>query len=112
MAKPVQITDTNFSAEVLQNDVIVLAGFWSEWRAASKKLMDTLVSVADENADVVKVVSLNIDQTPRTAANYAVLSVPTFIAFKNGQAIVRLEGKISKKDVAAKIKALVSAMHL
>ena len=112
MTEPVQITDTNFNAEVLQNDVIVLAGFWSDWSSASKKLMDTLVNVANENADVVKVVSLNIDQTPRTAAEYAVLKVPTFIAFKNGQAIVKLDGKISKKDVETKIKSLVAAMHL
>ncbi len=112
MIEAVQITDTNFNAEVLQNDVIVLAGFWSEWRSESKKLMDTLLSVANENADVVKVVSLNIDQAPRTTAKYAVLKVPTFIAFKNGQAMVKLDGKIPKKDVEKSIKNLVVAMHL
>jgi len=112
MIEAVQITDTNFNAEVLQNDIIVLAGFWSEWQTASKKLMDTLVSVANENADVAKVVSLNINQAPRTTAKYAVLNVPTFIAFKNGQAIAKLDGKISKKDVETKIKTLVVAMHL
>ena len=84
MAKPVQITDTNFRAEVLQNDRVVLTSFWSEWNTPSQKLLDTLQKVATELAEQVKVTAANSDEAPATVPEYRWLNVPAVVAFKNG----------------------------
>ena len=104
MAEPVQITDINFDAEVLKNDRVVLAGFWAEWSDASKKMLDTLQKVADNLADDVKLVTVNIDEAPATVSAYQVLRVPTVIVFKNSLAVVTIAGKATPAEIEKKVK--------
>ncbi len=104
MAEPVQITDTNFDAEVLQNDRVVLANFWAEWRDASKKQLDTLQKIAADLGDDVKIAAVNIDEAPATVSAYRVLNVPTIIAFKNRLPVVTMEGEITASSIKKQIK--------
>ena len=103
MAEPVKITDTNFDAEVLKNDRVVLAGFWAEWSETSKKMLETLQKVADDLADDVKYVTVNIDEAPATVSAYQVLKVPTTVAFKNSLPVFSVEGKATTTDIKKKL---------
>jgi len=104
MAEPVQITDTNFDAEVLQNDRVVLANFWAEWRADSQKLLDTLQKISTDLKGDVKIAAVNIDEAPATVSTYRVLNVPTIIAFKNRLPVVTMEGAITASSIKKQIQ--------
>ncbi len=103
MAEPVQVTDITFDAEVLKNDLIVLASFWSEWSTPSKKMTALLENVAKKFTATIKLVALNIDEAPRTTSAYGVLNVPTVIVFRNSQPVETIVGPTTQKEIEKKI---------
>ncbi len=86
------VTDANFSSEVLESDKPVLVDFWAEWCGPCKALAPAVHSVADEHADGLKVVKLDIQTNMKTAQSYRVSSIPTLIVFKNGKEVARQQG--------------------
>ncbi len=97
----VPVTDTSFDAEVLKCDLPVVAEFWAGWNAACRTMAPMLEEIAAEFAGAVKVARLDIDKNPAVTARYGVLTLPTLIVFKNGQAVERLTGSIGKEEVVA-----------
>jgi thioredoxin 1 len=79
------VTDETFDVEVLGADVPVLVDFWSEWCPPCKAIESTLVRVAEDIGDRVKIVSLDCGVNFEAVSRYNVRSMPTFILFKNGE---------------------------
>ena len=94
------ITKENFDAEVLSSDKPVLVDFWAEWCMPCRMLSPVVDEVADENASV-SVGKINVDEQPELAARFGVMSIPTLIVFKNGEAVQRSVGVIPKAQVEA-----------
>ncbi|MCI8713811.1 MAG: thioredoxin [Ruminococcus sp.] len=97
----VKLTTENFEQEVLQSDRTVLVDFYADWCGPCKMMSPVIDEIAAERADV-KVGKLNIDEEMEVAQKYGVMSIPTFIVFKNGEAV--------QKDMGAKPKAAVLEM--
>ena len=85
MAKPKEVTDTNFEQEVLKNTKPVLVDFWAPWCGPCRMVAPIVEELADEYAGRVEFVKLNTDDNPLTQARYGVRSIPTLIMFKNGE---------------------------
>ena len=100
------VTDANFSSEVLQSDKPVLVDFWAEWCAPCKALAPHVYSVADEHSEALKVVKLDIQSNMKTAMSHRVSSIPTLIVFKNGAEVARQTGAAGGVHA---IRKLVSA---
>ncbi|MDB4614619.1 thioredoxin [bacterium] len=96
-----QITDDQFSDEVLNSDQPVLVDFWASWCPPCKMMEPMVERLHDEVAESssAKIVAVNIDRNPQTAGEYTVSSVPTFIAFKNGKPVARQTGAATENQL-------------
>lgn len=103
MSEPVAVTDETFGAKVIQAELPVLTDFWASWCAPCYMVAPILEEIAAEYADQIKIAKLDVDSNPRTAIQFGVMSIPTLILFKNGQAVERLVGAMPKRNLLDKI---------
>jgi thioredoxin 1 len=87
MGRVAEITDASFESEVLQSTIPVLVDFWAPWCGPCRMIAPLVEELAAENASAVKVVKVNIDDSPNAPSNYGVSSIPTLIVFKNGEPV-------------------------
>ena len=95
------IGDADFQQEVLQSSIPVLVDFWATWCGPCQALAPTLDEIADDYQGKIKVVKIDIDQNPESAAQYNVRSIPTLLIFKNGNVEDSKIGLQSKSQLAA-----------
>jgi thioredoxin 1 len=96
------VTDATFTAEVLESDKPVLVDFTAAWCPPCRVMKPVLAELAAEREDV-KVVQLDVDADQRTAAEYGVLSMPTFILFRDGREVKRLIGARPRRRLEAEL---------
>ena len=81
----VTLTSDNFEAEVLKAEGPVLVDFWASWCGPCRALAPVLEEFAAKKAGQIKVGKVNVDEEPALAQQYRVMSIPTLIAFENGE---------------------------
>lgn len=95
--------DGNFNEEVLKSDIPVLVDFYADWCGPCKMMAPVIEKIAEKYAGKVKVGKLNVDASPASAAKYKVMSIPTFLVFKNGEVTGTLVGAVSQAALEAKL---------
>ena len=101
------LTDANFENEVLKAQGPVLVDFWATWCGPCRMLAPVVEELANEYAGRVKVCKLDVDQGMNAAGKYQISSVPTLVAFKDGQIAFQAVGLQSKETLAAKLDELL-----
>jgi len=103
MTKPVEVTDATFEETVLKAELPTLVDFWAVWCLPCKKIAPIVDEIAAEYQDRLQVTKLDVDNNAETALQYGVMSIPTLIVFKKGEAVERIVGLKSKVDLLSKI---------
>jgi len=103
MTKPIEVTDATFEETVLKADLPTCVDFWAVWCMPCKKIAPLVDEIAAEFQGSLQVAKLDVDNNTQTALQYNVMSIPTLLIFKNGEAVERIVGLKSKAELLSKI---------
>lgn len=95
------INDENFKELVLEAKVPVLVDFFADWCGPCKMMAPVVEELANELGDKAKVYKINVDDSPETAETYGIMSIPTFMVFKDGAPVKTQVGGMPKSALAA-----------
>ena len=101
-----ELKDADFDNEVLQSDKPVLVDFWAPWCGPCRMIAPVVEELAAENSGSVKVVKVNIDDSPQSAQKFGVSSIPTLMVFKQGEVAERFVGVQPKNRLQEAIDAV------
>ncbi|MBR1455764.1 MAG: thioredoxin [Oscillospiraceae bacterium] len=96
------LTEQNFEEEVLKSDKPVLVDFWATWCGPCRMLAPTIEQIAEEQAGVIKVGKIDVDEEPELAAKFGIASIPTLMVFENGQ--------VKNTSIGVQPKAMIEEM--
>jgi thioredoxin 1 len=99
------VTDATFDVDVLGSPQPVVVDFWAEWCGPCRQVAPILDDIAAANVEKIRVVKLNVDDNPATAARYGVTSIPTLNVYHHGELVKTIVGA---KPKAALLKELES----
>jgi thioredoxin 1 len=102
-----KVTDASFDEDVLKSSDAVLVDFWAEWCGPCRMIAPVLDEIAAEMDGKLKIVKLNVDENPATAAKYGVMSIPTLMLFKNGELASRQVGAAPKAKLVQWVHSAV-----
>lgn len=101
MASPINVTDDNFEAEVLQSDQPVLVDFSAEWCGHCKQLAPIVEELADQYQGKLKVAEMDVSENTETPQKYGVMSIPNLILFKDGDVAWQNVGFLPKEKLSS-----------
>ncbi|MBY0124015.1 thioredoxin [Bacillus sp. S/N-304-OC-R1] len=94
----INATDQTFSTET--GSGVVLVDFWAPWCGPCKMIAPVLEELDAEMGDKVKIVKIDVDENQETAGKFGVMSIPTLLVFKNGEAVDKVVGFQPKEALA------------
>ena len=103
----VAVTDATFDAEVKNSDIPVVVDFWAEWCGPCKQIGPALEELATEYEGKIKVVKVDVDSNPNSAAAMGVRGIPALFNFKDGQVVSNLSGARPKAALQSWIDASI-----
>lgn len=103
----IQVNDDNFQKEVLESEGLVLVDFWAPWCMPCRMLAPTIEEIANEMEGKIKVCKMNVDESVEYPQQYGIMSIPTVMLFKNGQAVQTMIGLEPKEAYLSKISEIL-----
>ena len=96
-------TDGNFSETVLQSPRPVLVDFWAKWCMPCRRIAPTVESLATDFEGRALIGKMDVDENPRTPAQYSIRGIPTLLVFKSGQLVESVVGAQVTRDQLASL---------
>ena len=107
MSEPIEISDGNFEQIVLQAERPVLVDFWAAWCAPCRMVAPLVKELAEEYEGRVSFAKLDVDQNPKIASKYNIMSIPTLLIFKKGEPVSHIVGFRPKAELKRSLDAIV-----
>jgi thioredoxin 1 len=108
MSTALDVTDATFEDEVLNSDETILVDFWAEWCGPCRAVSPILDQIASEHAGKIRVVKLNVDDNPQTAAKYQITSIPAMKVYRGGEVVKTVIGAKPKPALEADLAAFLA----
>ena len=97
----INATDASCDTDVVNSDGLVLVDFWAAWCGPCKAIAPVLEELAEDYQGRVKIVKVDVDANPQSAARFGIRSIPTLFVFKNGERVETVVGGRPKSEFAA-----------
>ena len=108
MSTALDVTDATFEEMVLNSKETILVDFWAEWCGPCRAVSPILDQIASEHADKIKIVKLNVDDNPQTAAKYQITSIPAMKVYRGGEVVKTVIGAKPKPALEADLAAFLA----
>jgi len=105
MSKPVEIEETKFDEVVLQAEKPVLVDFWAPWCGPCRMVAPVVEELAEDYDGRVAFVEVNVDNAPRIASQYGIMSIPSLMLFKEGKPVDMIIGFRPKDELKKSLDA-------
>jgi len=102
ISEPIEVTDSNFH-EVVRSSRLVVIDCWAQWCAPCRMMAPIIDELAKEYAGKILFGKLNVDENPEVPGQYQIMSIPTFLVFKDGVLVDRIVGAMPKKILEQRI---------
>ena len=106
--KPIEVTDENFEALVLQAGKPAIVDLWAEWCGPCRIIGPTVEQLAAEYDGQAVIAKMNVDENPNTPGRYGIMGIPTLLYFKDGQEVDRQVGVAGYPQLATKLERLLA----
>jgi thioredoxin 1 len=103
----IAVTDATFQKEVLEAGQPTLVDFWASWCGPCRMIGPIFEELSNEYSGKVKFAKVNVDENPKTPANYGVRGIPTLIMFKEGKAVDQVVGAVPKNQLENIVKKML-----
>ena len=107
MSEPIVLEDGNFEKVVLQAKTPVLVDFWAQWCGPCRMVAPVVEELAREYEGRVSFGKVDVDQNPKIASQYGIMSIPTLLVFKDGKPITNIVGFRPKAELKQSLDAVL-----
>ena len=94
-----EVNDKSFDEEVLKAKIPVLVDFWAPWCGPCRMVAPLVDELAEEYAESVGFVKVNVDENPKIASRFGIMGIPTLILFKDGKPFSNIVGFKPKAEL-------------
>jgi len=101
MSSAKDVTDATFQSEVLDSKKTIMVDFWAEWCGPCRAVSPILDAIAEEHAEKISIVKLNVDNNPETAMKYGITSIPAMKVYRGGEVVKTVIGAKPKPALEA-----------
>jgi thioredoxin 1 len=105
-ASVIHLDETTFDQMVSDAKVPILVDFWATWCGPCRMLAPVLEEIAEDQADAVRVVKVDVDNNPELSNRFGIRNIPTLLFFKGGEVKDQVVGLTSKADLISRLNAL------
>jgi thioredoxin 1 len=109
MSEMIEINESNFENEVKKSEVPVMIDFWAAWCGPCRMIAPFVEEASSTYDGKLKVGKLDVDNNQRIASEYAIMSIPAVLFFKNGQVVDQVIGAVPKKALFDKIDKVLAS---
>jgi len=101
------VTDATFQKEVLEAEQPTFVDFWASWCGPCKMIGPIFEELSKEYSGKIKFAKVNVDENPKTPANYGIRGIPTLIMFKEGKVVEQVVGAVAKSQLDSIVKKVL-----